>query len=195
MGNFQGKKITTNPFQGNSPHSASLFLIRFFGTLTRLPCQCSRPADTCRHLFCLSLVITQKGYSYCIPLTHLHKSMQTAPSSFSLLFPKLPSGFSMSCTHNQESKGHMNTLIDEHAGFSGKLLPQARIRLMVLTVTVLNFMNPLKTIYPSAIVFIPTITWLVRQARAFIPSLEIKVLKYPPTLGYDGRCFCRRQFL
>lgn len=77
----------------------------------------------------------------------------------------------------------MNTLIDEHVGFSGKWLPQARIKLMVLTVTVLNFMNPLKSIYPPATVFIPTITRLVRQARAFIPSLEIKVLKYPPKVG------------
>lgn len=89
----------------------------------------------------------------------------------------------------------MNTLIDEHVGFSGKLLPQAQIKLMVLTVTVLNFMNPLKRIYPPATIFILTITRLVRQARAFILSLEIKVLKYPPTVGYDGRCFCRRQFL
>ena len=46
-----------------------------------------------------------------------------------------------------------------------------------LLVAVLHFMNSLEkvaTILTQVRLLIPTVSWLVRQARAFIPSLEIK---------------------
>lgn len=189
--------MTTISFCGNSPHSISLFLITFLCILIYLPFQGLHPADFCRHLFCLSPVVIEDIYSYCSHLTCLHKSMQTDPSSFSLLFPKLLSGFSMSCTHNQESKGQINTLIDGQAGFFGKLLPFFLAQIDGLMVAVLNFMNSLKRIYHLA-------TWetsnshnhMVGQTgKSSYSQCRDRGLKYQPTLVYYGRCICWRQFL